>query len=50
MRGLLSKEYARERAKLIDPARNDPSIRPGDPYPFQGGTNPFTQLLAEWRG
>ena len=49
VKGLLSKEYARERAKLIDPARNDPSITPGDPYPFQGGTNPFAQQLASWR-
>ena len=29
--------------------RNDPDVRPGDPYPFQGGTNPFTALLEEWR-
>ena len=48
MRGLLSKEYARERAKLINPDRNDPKIRPGDPYPFQGGTNPFRQYLDAW--
>src|SRR5437016_8676131 len=31
--GLLSKDYARERAKLIRADRNDPDIRPGDPYP-----------------
>jgi gamma-glutamyltranspeptidase/glutathione hydrolase len=49
VRGLLSKEYARERAKLIDPARNDPTIKPGDPYPYQGGTNPFASLLARWK-
>jgi gamma-glutamyltranspeptidase / glutathione hydrolase len=49
VRGLLSKEYARERAKLIDPARNDPTIKPGDPYPYQGGTNPFAQQLASWK-
>jgi gamma-glutamyltranspeptidase/glutathione hydrolase len=48
IRGLLSKEYARERAKLIDPDRNDPDIKPGDPYPFQGGTNPFRQYLERW--
>jgi len=46
--GLLSKAYARERAAAIDPARNDPDIRPGDPYPFQGETNPFAALLADW--
>jgi gamma-glutamyltranspeptidase/glutathione hydrolase len=47
-RGLLSKQYARERARLIDPAKNDPSIKPGDPYPYQGGTNPFATQLASW--
>ena len=49
VRGLLSKEYARDRAKLIDPSRNDPAIKPGDPYPYQGGTNPFASLLAAWK-
>lgn len=47
--GLLSKEYARQRRALIDPARNDPRARPGDPYPFQGGENPFSELLEAWR-
>jgi gamma-glutamyltranspeptidase/glutathione hydrolase len=46
--GLLSKDYARERAKLIRADRNDPDIGPGDPYPFQGGTNPFQQYLRTW--
>ena len=49
VKGLLSKEYARDRAKLIDPARNDPAIKPGDPYPYQGGTNPFAGMLASWK-
>ncbi|HUF82048.1 MAG TPA: gamma-glutamyltransferase [Burkholderiales bacterium] len=48
IRGLLSKEYARQRAQLINPDRNDPAIKPGDPYPFQGGTNPFLPLLQNW--
>src|SRR5436309_2545038 len=48
IRGLLSKEYARERAKLINPDHNDPDIKPGDPYPFQGGTNPYLPLLQRW--
>jgi len=48
IRGLLSKAYAKERAKLIRPDRNDPNIAPGDPYPFQGGTNPFRQYLDAW--
>ena len=48
MRGLLSKEYGRARAKEINPATNDPKARPGDPYPFQGGTNPFRKYLDAW--
>lgn len=48
IQGLLSKEYARERAKLVRPDHNDPDIRPGDPYPFQNGTNPFTEILRKW--
>ncbi|MEA2491521.1 MAG: gamma-glutamyltranspeptidase / glutathione hydrolase [Acidobacteriota bacterium] len=46
--GLLSKDYAKERAKLIRPDRNDPNIAPGDPYPFQHGVNPFLDLLRNW--
>lgn len=46
--GLLSEEYAAERAKLIDWERNDPRVKPGDPYPFQGGTNPFRHLIESW--
>jgi gamma-glutamyltranspeptidase/glutathione hydrolase len=49
VQGLLSKEYAKERAKLINPARNDPAIKPGNPYAFQGGTNPFADLLEKWK-
>jgi gamma-glutamyltranspeptidase/glutathione hydrolase len=49
VRGLLSKDYARERAKLIGFERNDPDIRPGDPYPFQGATNPYKKELGGWR-
>src|SRR5436305_441623 len=45
IRGLLSKEYARERAKLIRCDRNDPDARPGDPYPFQGEKNPYLAYL-----
>ncbi len=48
--GLLSKTYAKERSKLINPERNDPGIKPGDPYPFQGRTaNPFLRLLEKWQ-
>ena len=48
IKGLLSKDYARERAKLVRPDHNDPDIRPGDPYPFEGGTNPYLSILAQW--
>jgi len=48
IKGLLSKDYARERAKLIKPDHNDPDIRPGDPYPFEKGTNPFAAILERW--
>ncbi|HET9515319.1 MAG TPA: gamma-glutamyltransferase [Gemmatimonadales bacterium] len=48
VKGLLSKEYARQRYALINWEKNDPDVRPGDPYPFQGGTNPFTELLKRW--
>jgi gamma-glutamyltranspeptidase / glutathione hydrolase len=46
--GLLSKDYARERAKGISWEKNDPAVKPGDPYPFQGSTNPYTALLSKW--
>lgn len=46
MKGLLSKEYAKERAKLIQ-ENNDPTIGPGDPYPYQNGKNPFVHLLEK---
>lgn len=46
MEGLLSKEYAKERSKLIGEV-NDPKIGAGDPYPFQGGTNPYLDILRK---
>jgi gamma-glutamyltranspeptidase / glutathione hydrolase len=48
-RGLLSKEYAKARYAQIKWERNDPEVKPGDPYPYQGGTNPFRQVLAQWK-
>lgn len=48
MEGLLSKEYARERAAAMDPDRNDPDVKPGDPYRFQAGDNPFLRYLERW--
>jgi gamma-glutamyltranspeptidase / glutathione hydrolase len=47
--GLMSKEYAKDRAKLINPDKNDPMIKPGDPYPFQRTKNPFADLLEKWK-
>jgi gamma-glutamyltranspeptidase/glutathione hydrolase len=49
VRGLLSKEYAKARYAQIDWEHNDAAVKPGDPYPFQGGTNPFRQVLAQWK-
>jgi gamma-glutamyltranspeptidase/glutathione hydrolase len=48
IRGLLSKEYAKQRAKLIDWNRNNATIKPGDPYPFQKQQNPFKSVLDRW--
>ncbi|HLF30642.1 MAG TPA: gamma-glutamyltransferase [Xanthomonadales bacterium] len=46
--GLLSKDYARQRREQINWERNDPAVKPGDPYPFQGETNPYLDLLEQW--
>ena len=46
--GLLSKAYARDRVKLVRGDRNDPDIKPGDPYPYQGGSNPYLRHLDRW--
>jgi gamma-glutamyltranspeptidase/glutathione hydrolase len=48
IRGLLSKEYARTRYASIDWEMNDPRVKPGDPYRFQGDKNPFEDLLESW--
>ncbi len=45
MKGLLDKDYAKQRAALIDSTKNNINIGPGDPYPFEGKTNPFLNLL-----
>jgi gamma-glutamyltranspeptidase/glutathione hydrolase len=46
--GLLSKDYARKRLQEIDWSRARLDMTPGDPYPFQGGTNPFREQLERW--
>ena len=47
--GLLSKAYARERAKSIQYDRNDTLAGPGDPYPFEQKVNPFKSLLEKYK-
>ena len=47
MKGLLSKEYAKARAATIQFDHNDAAAAPGDPYPFEGRTNPFGDLLKQ---
>jgi gamma-glutamyltranspeptidase/glutathione hydrolase len=48
IRGLLSKEYAKERSKSIKPDINDAKASPGDPYPFEGKVNPYLSVLKDW--
>jgi len=48
VKGLLSKDYAKARYAQIDWSKNDPSIKPGDPYPFQADKNPYAAQLASW--
>ncbi len=48
VKGLLSKDYAKARYAQIDWSRNDPSIKPGDPYPYQAEKNPYAAQLAGW--
>jgi gamma-glutamyltranspeptidase/glutathione hydrolase len=47
--GLLSKAYAKERAKSIQYERNDTLAGPGDPYPFEQKVNPFKSLLEKYK-
>ena len=48
IQGLLSKDYARHRFEQINWERNDPDVKPGDPYPFEGKQNPYLHLLENW--
>lgn len=43
--GLLSKAYAKQRAGEINMAMNNANAGPGDPYPFEGKTNPYLDLI-----
>ena len=47
IQGLLSKEYAKERLKLISD-KNNKEIKPGNPYNFQKGENPFLKYIDAW--
>lgn len=47
MTGLLSKSYAKERAKLINPLKNIVFVSPGDPYPFEGRINPYLNSINQ---
>lgn len=48
-RGLLSEEYPKARFATIDWTRNNPGVKPGDPYQFEGSKNPFAGLLEAGR-
>lgn len=48
IKGLLSKEYAKERAKAINLESNDAKAAPGDPYPYEGKINPYQDYLKQW--
>ena len=45
MTGLLSKAYAKQRAGEIKMSKNNANAGPGDPYPFEGKTNPYMDLI-----
>jgi len=47
IKGLLSKEYAKERSKQISWEKNNPKAGPGNPYPFEGKTNPYMEYLKQ---
>jgi gamma-glutamyltranspeptidase / glutathione hydrolase len=49
IKGLLSKDYARDRAKTMSSTGNDPLVKPGDPYPYQQEKNPFRAQLEKWQ-
>jgi len=46
MKGLLSKEYAKERAKLVDLKKNNDAIRPGDPWKYDDHPEKKPQALV----
>jgi gamma-glutamyltranspeptidase / glutathione hydrolase len=49
VQGLLSDAYADARRKEMKLDRNDPAVKPGDPYRFEGKKkNPYLDLLKNW--
>ena len=48
IKGLLSKEYAKSRLEQINWNLNDPNVKPGDPFPFEGKKNPYLDYLENW--
>lgn len=48
-KGLLSKAYAAARIKDINWLKNDPHVKPGDPYPFENKKNPYQELLEGYK-
>ena len=47
IKGLLNKEYAKKRASLITYDKNNVNASPGDPYPYEGKINPYTEILKQ---
>ena len=47
IKGLLNKEYAKKRASLITFDKNNINASPGDPYPYEGRSNPYIDLLKQ---
>ena len=46
--GLLSKRYAKKRLEGLSEYANDPNVKPGDPYRYQSGKNPYLDYLEAW--
>jgi len=49
IQGLLSKEYAKQRVKQLDSSKNNANVLPGDPYPFEGKTNPYLDIIEKMK-
>ncbi len=47
IKGLLSKDYAKQRVLEMWKDKNNPLIIPGNPYPFEGRENPYLNMLKK---